>query len=344
MNRRHFLGSSAALGASVVGAGMGAACARAPSASASAAVLGPPETTAIRIAGVGVCDPALWSAGDYLLEEGFTNARIMPPSITAFQRGEVDISAGYSQWIIANVDAGSQMVALAGLHTGCIELWAKPGIASIRDLKGKTIAVSATDVTDVIYGFWSAMLASVGIDARTEVNFVPAGTATSTLEVFLQGRSDALLAAAFQVPLLRADPRNGGRLLMSNLEDKPWSQYYCCQLIANRDWVRQYPTAAKRATRAILKANDRVAKDPAAAVLAGVAQGLFTISYDTVLAVLKNCKYEWRDFDAEETLRFFALQLAEYKLVKGVPQQLVGQSSDYAYVRELRKQFPRAIN
>jgi NitT/TauT family transport system substrate-binding protein len=298
----------------------------------------------VRIAGVGVCDPALWTAGDYLLEEGFTNARIMPPAITAFQRGEVDISAGYSQWVVANVDAGNQMVALAGMHTGCIELWAKPGIASIRDIKGKTIAVGATDVTDVIYGFWSAMLASVGINARTDVNFVSAGTATSTLELFLQGKSDALLAAAFQVPILRADPRNSGRLLMSNLEDKPWSQYYCCQLIANRDWVRQYPMAAKRATRAILRANDRVAKDPGAAVLAGVAQGLFTVNYETVLAVLKNCKYEWRDIDAEETLRFFALQLAEYKLVKGVPQQLVAQASDYGYVRELKKQFPRAVN
>ena len=293
---------------------------------------------------MGVCDPALWTAGDYLLEEGFTNARIMPPSITAFPRGEVDISAGYSQWVVANVDAGRPMVALAGMHTGCLELWAKPGINSVRDLKGRTIAVSATDITDVIYGFWSAILSSVGINAKTEVNFVPAGSATSTLELFLQGQSDALLAAAFQVPILRADPRNHGTLLMANLEDKPWSQYYCCQLIANPDWVRQYPIAAKRATRAILRANDRVAKDPAAAVLSGVAQQLFTTSYETVLAVLKNCKYEWRDLDPEETLRFFALQLAEYKLVKGVPQQLVAQASDYSYVRELKKQMPQPLN
>jgi len=266
----------------------------------------------------------------------------MPPSPLAFLRGEVDISAGYSQWIVANVDAGSKMVALAGLHTGCIELWAKPGINSIRDLKGKTIAVDTNDITNVIYGFWSAMLASVGLDARTDVNFVSAGSSTSTLEVFLQGKSDALLAAAFQVPLLRADPRNQGRLLMSNLEDKPWSQYYCCQLIANRDWVQKYPMAARRATRAILRANDRVAKDPAAAVVAGISQSLLgTTAYDTAVAVMKNCKFEWRDIDAGESLRFFALQLAEYKLLKGAPQQLLAQASDFGYLQELKRQFPR---
>jgi NitT/TauT family transport system substrate-binding protein len=284
-------------------------------------------------------------AGDYLREEGFTDVKIMPPAPLAFLRGEADISSAYSQWIVANVDAGSKMVALAGLHTGCIELWAKPGINSINDLKGRTIAVTSTDVTDVIYGFWSAMLASVGLDARTDVNFITAGSQTSTLEVFLQGKSDALMAATFQVPLLRADPRNQGRLLMSNLEDKPWSQYYCCQLIASRDWAQKYPMAARRATRAILRANDLVARDPAAAVLSAVSQNLLgTTTYDTALAVLKNCRFEWRDIDAEESLRFYSLRLAETKQVKGVPQQLVAQIASYAFIGELKKQYPRAVN
>ncbi|MDP9319834.1 MAG: ABC transporter substrate-binding protein [Chloroflexota bacterium] len=343
MRRRQFLGSSAALAASVVGLGIGAGCATAPTGSGSNAVLGPPETTTLRMSGGGACDAAFWTAGDYLREEGFTDARILPPSIGAVQRGEADIAVGYSQWIVANVDAGQPLLALGGMHTGCAELWVRPGIASIRDLKGKTIAVNATDVTDVVYGFWSAILASVGFDPRTQVNFVARGATASTLDLFVQGESDALLALAVQVPLLRANPKNPGTLVMANVEDKPWSQYYCCQLIANRDWVQRYPMAAKRVTRALLRANDRVAKDPAAAALSGVTQGFFT-NYESVLAVLKNGRYEWRDLDPEESLRFFALQLADQKMVKGVPQQLVAQSSDYAYMRALKTQLPRPTN
>jgi NitT/TauT family transport system substrate-binding protein len=342
MNRRHFIGSTAALGASVVGLGIGAACSIPPGAIGTT-VLGPPEVTTLRLIGGGACDPALWTAGDYLLEEGFTDARILAPSIGAVQRGEADLGAGYTQWVVANVDAGHPLLALAGMHTGCLELWVKPGIASIKDLKGKTIAVQVADVTDVSYGFWSAICASVGIDPRTEVTFVAHGATASLLDVFVQGRSDAFLALAVSVPLLRANPNNPGVLLMSNFEDKPWSQYYCCQLITNREWARKNPIAAQRATRAILRANDRVARDPAASALAGVSQKFFT-SYETVLAVLKICKFEWRDLDAEDSLRFFALRLAETRQIKSSPPQLVAQSSDYAYVRELKKQLPRPVN
>jgi NitT/TauT family transport system substrate-binding protein len=40
--------------------------------------------------------------------------------------------------------------------------------------------------------------------------------------------------------------------------------------------------------------------------------------------------------DPVETLRFFALRLADAKLIKGTPQQLIAQGSDFAYMRELR--------
>jgi NitT/TauT family transport system substrate-binding protein len=339
MRRRAFIGSGLALGGGVIAAGFAAACAPGPSAESNV-TLGAPETTTVRIVPVP-CDPALWSAGDYLKEEGFTDVRLLPFSVAAVARGEGDIGVGYSQWVVTNVDAGKPVVALAGLHTGCAEVWTRPGIASIRDLRGKTIAVGATDVVgDTWYGFWAAMFANVGIDARREVNFV---TSTDTLDHFIRGESDAMLALAGQVPALRASPKNPGKLLISMQDDKPWSQYYCCQLVANRDWAQRNPIAAKRVTRALLRANDRVAKDLVAAVRTGVEQGMYTgATYETILAVLRNSTYEWRELDAEASLRFFAVQLADQKLVKGGPQQLVAQSSGFSYLQALRRQYPHA--
>ena len=342
MRRRTLLRSGLALGAGVAGAGIAAACSASPS-TVSNATPGPLETTTVRLAAGGPCDPAFWTAGDFLKEEGFTDYKVAANGIGAVAKGDADIGVGYSQWLITNVDAGKNVVALAGMHTGCAELWTKPGIASIGDLRAKTIAVNSTDVTDTFYGFWAAILAYVGIDPRRDVNFVVYPAEVSTLDLFIQGQSDAILALAASGPILRASPKNTGRLLISMQDEAPWRQYYCCQLVANRDWARKNPAAVKRATRALLRANDRVAKDPAAGARAGFEQGLFgSTSYDILMAVLRNCTFEWRDLDAQASLRFFAVQLADQKLVKGSPQELVTLASAYDYLQELRRQYPRA--
>ena len=79
-----------------------------------------------------------------------------------------------------------------------------------------------------------------------------------------------------------------------------------------------------------------------AAVSAGVAQGMVApAGYDSERAVLKNSSYEWRDLDPQATLLFFAVQLAQQKLVKGGPQQLVTQASAFDLL-ELKRQLPRA--
>jgi NitT/TauT family transport system substrate-binding protein len=339
VRRRALLRSGLAVGMSVIAAEIATACGSTPATTASTTVLGPPEASTVRLAGGGLCDPAFWTAGDFLREEGFTNVKILSPSIGAVVRGEADVGTGYTQWIITNADAGSPMVALAGMHTGCGEVWTKPGISSVADLRGRTIAVNSVALTDVFYGFWATILAYVGIDARRDVNFVVYDT-ESPLELFLQGRSDAILVLAQSVPLLRASDRNRGKLLISAQDDKPWSQYYCCQLVANRDWARANPNAAKRVTRAVLRASDRVAKDPAFAARSTLEQGLISgATMDLALATFKNCTFQWRDLDAEESLRFSALQLAGQKLVKSSPQQLVARASDFAYVAELKKEL-----
>jgi NitT/TauT family transport system substrate-binding protein len=51
------------------------------------------------------------------------------------------------------------------------------------------------------------------------------------------------------------------------------------------------------------------------------------------------CAYDWRELDPEETLRFFALRLAEAKLITSTPQQLIAQGTDLAYLRQLRKEL-----
>ena len=194
--RRELLRRSLAVGATIAGGGVLAACEQRPfPAEAAGAPLPPPETTTVRWVSPPPCDP-LWNAKDYLLAEGFTDLQIVPitPTTTEWLTADkADFNTGgYPSLIATNVDAGLPIVCLAGIHPGCYELFATPGIGTIRDLRGKTIAVNATNASDQFYGFFSILLAYVGVDQRTEVNFIEVGPDLNALrDAFVDGRSQA---------------------------------------------------------------------------------------------------------------------------------------------------------
>jgi len=97
--------------------------------------------------------------------------------------------------------------------------------------------------------------------------------------------------------------------------------------------ARQNPAATKHFTRAVLRAADATARDRPGAARAGVGASIrnllaqrttpdLEILTDTTAMV----SYDWREFDPEETLRFFALRLGDVKLIKSTPQQIIAQA------------------
>jgi NitT/TauT family transport system substrate-binding protein len=353
VGRRELLRRSLAVGATITGAGLLAACDQRPTSmgTATSASLPPPETTTIRIASPFACDAPLWLAKDFLREEGFTNIQWVAdaPGTAGWITSRVaDVGPGHPEAIVAAIDAGVPITTLAGLHTGCQELWAAPGIASVRDLRGKKVAVFQRNASDQFFLFFSTLCAYVGIDPLTNVSFFEVGSFEyrALLNAYLDGRSDAFLAAADGAAVLKREPRNPGTKILDQTTDKPWSQYLCCLLIANRDWARQNPAATKRFTRAVLRAADATAKDRPAAARAGVGASIrnllaqrnapeLEILTDTTAMV----SYDWREFDPEETLRFFALRLGDVRLIKSTPQQIIAQGSDVAFMRQLRSEL-----
>ncbi|HEV2010909.1 MAG TPA: ABC transporter substrate-binding protein, partial [Candidatus Limnocylindria bacterium] len=327
------LGTAAALG----GAGLVAACVPpgGPTGAPSpGATLPPPETTTVRFVSPAACDPPTALAKEFLLEEGFTDIQYVRVPVTTAEwltADKADFHSGYGNFIAANVDAGLPILTLAGIHPGCFELFARPGISTISDLRGKTIAVNAKNASDQFYGYFSILLAYIGVDPATEVNFIEIGPDVTALrDAFVDGRSEAFIAPAASGPALRRNPKNPGKVILDTTMDKPWSQYYCCLLVANRDWARRYPIATKRVTRAVLRAADLVTKDRASAAHEYVARGFFSTTpaatdEPIVNEVIHDLSYDWRELDPEETLRFFALRLADSKLVKMTSQQILAQ-------------------
>src|SRR5262249_3783360 len=93
----------------------------------------------------------------------------------------------------------------------------------------------------------------------------------------------------------------------------------CCIVGGNRDFVRKYPVATKRALRAILKAANLCALEPDRAARLVADKGYV---YDYALQTMQDIPYNrWREYDPEDTVRFYALRLHEAGMLKVVPRR-----------------------
>ena len=301
----------------------------------SRAAEGALETTTVRIAKIGaICLAPQYVSEELLRAEGFTDIRYVETGNLigpAIGRGEADFSTAFAIDPIQAIDAGAPIVVLAGVHVGCYELFAKPDIRRITELKGKSVAADSPLLLQL-------MAAQVGLDPASDIHWVT-GTDPSfnPLELFAEGKIDAFLGFPPNPQELRA--RHIGHVIVSTAVDRPWSQYFCCMLMGTRQYVRNHPVATKRAMRAILKAADLCATDPAW-VARTIVDRRFTDRYDYALQTLNDVPYDrWREYDAEDTMRFYALRLHDADLIKSTPQKIIAENTDWRFLNELKREL-----
>jgi NitT/TauT family transport system substrate-binding protein len=305
----------------------------------SAAAEAPPETTRIRLVrSAAICFAPQYFAEELLRLEGFTEVSYVDIgndwAVNALAAAQVDFSMDASPTLVYLVDEGKPIVVLGGLHAGCYELFGNGRVRSIRDLKGKDVAISGFGGADHV--LLSSMLAYVGIDPRKDVKWIT-GTSIVAMDIFAQGKADAFMGFPPQPQELRA--RKIGHVIVNTTQDRPWSQYFCCVVSANREFVVKYPIATKRALRAYLKAADICAAEPERVAHYLVAKG-YEPRYGIGLEVLKSLPYSrWREADPEDTLRFHALRLHEVGMIKSTPQKLIAQHTDWRFLSELKKEM-----
>jgi NitT/TauT family transport system substrate-binding protein len=300
----------------------------------------PPETTRIRLVQAGgMCQAPKYVAEDFLRAEGFTDVQYIKKdsnlgNTIAVAGGEADISLQFSGPVLIYVDEGSPIVILAGVHIGCFELFATARVRAVRDLKGKTVAVPGMGGPQHV--FISSMVAYVGLDPKKDINWVTYPFAEAA-ELLAQGKIDAFLGFPPEPQELRA--KKIGHVVVNSMMDRPWSQYYCCLVGVNSDFFAKNPVATKRALRAILKGADVCFGEPERAARFLVDKG-YTKNYDFALQTMKDMHYaQWRDFDPEDTIRFYSLRLHETGMIKTSPNKLIAQAGDWRFLRELKKEL-----
>jgi NitT/TauT family transport system substrate-binding protein len=344
-SRRHLLTNIAVAGATGF-AGLGAAGLYGGRKSVAAEP--PPEVTTIRFENDPVTCLAPQAAKDLLRAEGFTDIRYVDMTEAHVRRGEtarsgaigdmlahgeVDFARAFSPPLIMAMEAGVPITLLAGLHLGCFELFGRNDIRAMADLKGRTVGIADNFDDELLVRI---MVGLVGLNPDKDIHWV-SSLSRGPMELFIEGKIDAFLAAPPDLQEVRT--RNIGHVIVSGIADHPWSQYYCCLLVTRAEFARNYPVATRRVLRAILKAADLCTSQPARMAQLLVDNGYAT-RYDYALQALSEIRYDvWREYDPEDTLRFYALRMQEAGLIKSDPQKLIAEHTDWRFLNELKREM-----
>jgi NitT/TauT family transport system substrate-binding protein len=181
------------------------------------------------------------------------------------------------------------------------------------------------------------MLAYIGINPQHEVTWIAGESVRDAMDLFVAGKADAFLGFVQQPEELRL--KQVGHVIVDTAQDRPWSQYFCCMVAANRDFARRHPIATKHVLRAILKATDICAADPQRAARF-LSDKLYEPRFQIGLRVMRRLPYNfWREADPEDTLRFHALRLHEVGLIQTSPNKLIAEHTDWRFLDELKREL-----
>ncbi len=263
----------------------------------------PPETTAIRLfqIPVALCTAPEYLAEDLLREEGFTEV----------------------QYVKKAAGGGEREKALA---SGEVQI--SMGLAARH-----VIQVDEQAPIVLLAGVHVGCYELFGTDRVRSIRDLKG----KSMRLLAEGKIDGFLGYPPEPQELRA--KKIGRVVVNSMMDRPWSQYFCCVVAGNREFVRKHPVATKRALRAILRAADLCALKPEEAARFLVDRG-YASNYDYTLQALRDIPYNrWREYDPEDTVRFYAVRLHEVGMIKSSPQKIIAQGTDWRFVNELKKEL-----
>jgi NitT/TauT family transport system substrate-binding protein len=290
-----------------------------------------PETTRIRLPRYPfdvACVAPSWVAEELLRAEGFQTVEYV--SSTGDNEGAIDMLFFDAPGLILALAKGRPFVGLGGMHGGCYELFGRTGVRSVKDLRGRTVAVANLGRQ----AFVTVMVSYVGLDPRKDVKIVLTEDAA---QQFIEGKVDAVLGFPPEPQEFRA--RKIGQDIVNTSVDRPWSQYFCCFATGNRDFVRKHPVATKRALRALVKTVDLCAAEPDKVARRLVDRG-FLKNYEYSLQALHGIPYQrWREYDSADTIRFLVLRMHEAGVIKASPQKIIADGMDWRFVNELKKEL-----
>jgi hypothetical protein len=77
-----------------------------------------------------------------------------------------------------------------------------------------------------------------------------------------------------------------------------------------------------------------------AAVARRLVDGGFTGNYDHALQTLKEVWYnKWREYDIEDSVRFYSLRLREAGMIKSAPSKIIADGTNLRFLNEFKREL-----
>ena len=272
-----------------------------------------------------ICIAPLYRRGGSAAAEGFTDVAVRRTFKTgnlfteAVATGKVDLALNFSGPARHQPGrAAHPIVILAGIHAGCFELFGSERVRAIRDLKGKTVAMSGPGQPQHVFARQHAGPRGPRSPRGHQLGHP---SVAESARLLAEGKIDAYPRVPAEPQELRA--RKIGRLGRQQRRGPAVVAVLLLHGVANRDFVRQHPVATKRALRAILKAADLCARGARRGGAEPSWPRASRRDYDYALQTLiEELPYNrWREYNPEDTVRFYALRLHEAGMIKASPQE-----------------------
>ena len=219
------------------------------------------NATAICTVGVAVAQEKGYFQRHNLEVELINFAGSTDQLLEAIATAKADAGVGMALRWLKPLEGGFDVKIAAGIHGGCMRLFATPGsgITRIADLKGKAIGV--TDLAAPDRNFFSIMLHQAGVDPNKEVEWkvfpgdiLPVALKKGEVQAFCQGD-----------PLGWMARERDGLLEVANNLSGEFAHRTCCVLGVRGSLIRQEKPVAAALVQALLAAQEWVAVNPDAA-------------------------------------------------------------------------------
>ena len=258
---------------------------------------GPPETTTIRLAyypnnclaplygGRGACCARRASPIS-------ATCRCRRPSPSRrWSRGEVDFANTFAGTLASSHGRRRPITALAGVHSGCYELFAHEPIRTISELRGKRVGIQDAELERALLPGDHGRARRAR--PRTDIDWVTSPDG-NPMELFAEGKADAFLGFPPEPQELRA--RKIGHVIISTPSGQAVVAVFLLHAVRQPEFVRDHPIATKRYLRAVLKAADYCATSRRGRAASGRCR--LRRTYEYALQTLTEIPYDrWRDYD-----------------------------------------------
>lgn len=202
--------------------------------------------------------------------------------------GGYDLTHHLVMYFLKPIEQGLDVKFTGGIHRGCLRLQvpANSLVRTVRDLKGKRIAVPGMGTPPFIFAY--RVLGTQGLDAARDVSWIvyPAAELGLALE---KGEVDAIANSEPIGSMLVSQGKV--RNVADQATDFPYSEEYCCAVLANGKFIARNPKATAAATRALLKAAKWVETNPAAAAKLSVEKKYLASTIDQNTFAISHLRY-----------------------------------------------------